>query len=138
MAGRRAAMAPHFHVDLPGNRAVVRLLRDLQRKLQAAVIRPARYSRRLADGAPLLLLRPQAARQGSLQPAAEASVHRCDWIRRAVGTHRFRHMETGTVLVAGVDDGRVPSGAAMALRNYVGDAGIRVWASGDGSAAWLE
>ncbi len=39
----------------------------------------------LADGAALLLFRPQAAGQRSLQPAAEARLHVCDWAGRAVG-----------------------------------------------------
>src|SRR5438105_9026997 len=40
--------------------------------------------------------------------------------------------------MAGAGDGRVPLGAAVALRGDVGDVGICVRASGDGGPAWLE
>src|SRR5271157_5179412 len=81
MAGRRAAMAPYLHVDLYRDRLVVHRLPDLQRKLQAGTLYRARPAWRVANGAPLLFLRPQAAGQGSLQPATEARIHVRVWFR---------------------------------------------------------
>ena len=37
-----------------------------------------------------------------------------------------------------MDDGRLPSGKVMAFPDYVGDARVRVRASGNGGPAWLE
>ena len=99
---------------------------------------PTRPPRRVADGAPLFLLRAQAAREGSLQPAAEARIHLGDRAGRAVGADRPRHLEAGPVLLAGMDDGRLPLGAAVAFPDHVGDARVRVWPPGDGGPAWLE
>src|SRR5208283_2523729 len=138
MAGRRAAMAPHLHVDLYRDRTAVYRLPDLQRKLQAGALCEARPAGRVADGAPLFPFRPQAADQGGLQPAPETCVHLCHCVGRAVSADGFRSMETGAVLVAGVDDGRLPLGTAVAFPDHVGDAGLRVRTSGDGGAPWLE
>ena len=113
-------------------------LPDLQRKLQASALCTTRPAGRVADGAPLLLLRPQAADKGSLQPATEARVHLRDWARRAVGADRPRSLEAGAVFLAGVDDGRLPLGAAVAFPDHVGDAGVCVRTFGDGGPAWLE
>src|SRR6266496_1843261 len=92
----------------------------------------------MADGAPLLLLRPQTANQGSLQPAAEARLHLCNWVGRALGADRPGNLEASAVFVAGVDDGRLPSGTVVAFPDHVGDVGVRAWAFGDGGPSWLE
>src|SRR6266478_5039269 len=80
----------------------------------------------------------KAARQGSLQRAAEARIHLCDRTGRTVGADGSRYMETSPVLVASVDHGRLSLGAVVAFPDHVGDAGVRVRASGDGGAPWLE
>ena len=81
LVGWRAAVASHLHVDLYRDRTDIRRLPDLQRQLQASSFCTAGPARSVADGAPLLFLRPQAAGQGSLQPAAEARLHfrDCAW-----------------------------------------------------------
>ncbi len=56
----------------------------------------------------------------------------------AVGADRSRGLETGAVFLAGVDDGRLPLGAALAFPDHVGDAGVCFRTFGDGGPAWLE
>ena len=58
MAGRRAAVAPHVHVDLHRDRTAVSRLPDFQRQLQAGALCTPRPAGSVADGAPLLFLRP--------------------------------------------------------------------------------
>jgi len=87
---------------------------------------------------PLLFLRTQATGEGSLQPTAEACVHVRNRTGCTVGAYRFRGMEAGAVFLAGVDDGRLPLGAAVAFPGYVGDSGVCVWAFSNGNSAWLE
>jgi Prokaryotic cytochrome b561 len=87
---------------------------------------------------PGVFLRPQTPDQGSLQPAAEACIHLRDWPGSAFGIDRHCNLEARAVFLAGVVDGRLPSGAAVAFPDHVGDAGVRVWAFGDGGASWLE
>ena len=41
-----------------------------------------------------------------------------------IGADRSRGLEAGAVFLAGVDDGRIPSGAGLAFPDHVGDAGI--------------
>src|SRR5579862_1369956 len=138
VAGRRAAMAPHLHVDLYRDRPRVRRLPGLQRKLQASALCTTGPAGSVANGAPLLLLRSEAACEGGLQPATEARVHLCDCFGCAVGADRSRRLETGAVFLAGVDDGRLPLGAALAFPDHVGDAGVCFRTFGDGGPAWLE
>src|SRR5512144_385960 len=92
----------------------------------------------MADGAPLLFLRPQTANQGSLQPAAKARIHLRDWPGSALGVDGGCHLEARAVFLAGVVDGRLPSGTLVAFPDHVGDVGVCVWAFGDGGASWLE
>src|SRR5579863_3918592 len=66
VAGRRVAMASHVHVDLYRDRPRVRRLPGLQRKLQASALCTTRPAGSMADGAPLLLLRSEAACKRSL------------------------------------------------------------------------
>src|SRR5579864_7167759 len=61
VAGRRAAVAPHLHVDLYRDRPRVRRLPGLQRKLQASALRTTGPAGCVANGAPLLRLRSEAA-----------------------------------------------------------------------------
>ncbi len=79
-----------------------------------------------------------AAVEGSLQPAAETRLHVGHCIRRPFGVDRFCDLEASAVLLAGVADGRIPSGAIVAFSDHVGDARFCVWPSGDGGIAWLE
>ena len=58
--------------------------------------------------------------------------HLCDRTGRTVGADRSRYMETSPVLVASVDHGWLSLGAVVAFPDHVGDAGVRVRASGDG------
>ena len=89
----------------------------------------------LADGAPLLLLSAQTV--GSLQPVAEARVHLRGRPGSALGADRTRDLEASSVFVAGVDDGRLPSGAVVAFPIMWATV-LRVRTSGHGGAAWLE
>ena len=57
---------------------------------------------------------------------------------RAVGADRAGGVEAGAVFLAGVADGRISLGAAVAFSDDVGDFGICVRASGDGASARLE
>src|SRR5579872_5166550 len=138
VAGRRPAMAPHFHVDLYRDGPRLRRLPGLQRKLQASALCTTRPARSLANGAPLLLVRSEATCQRGLQPPTEARVHLCDCFGCAVGADGPRSLEAGAVFLAGVDDGRLPLGAALAFRDHVGDAGVCLRTFGDGGPAWLE
>src|SRR5579872_4552359 len=138
VAGRRPAMAPHFHVDLYRDGPRVRRLPGLQRKLQASALCTTRPAGSVANGAPLLLVRSKATCERGLQPATEARVHLCDCSGRTVGADRSRSLETGAVFLAGVDDGRLPLGAALAFPHHVGDAGVCFRTFGDGASAWLE
>src|SRR6266496_4421303 len=138
MAGRGAAVAPDVHVDLHRNRVSLSRLSSLQRKLSAGIVHAQRYSWGVADGEALLFLRPEARGARGLQPSTEACVYDGDRSGSAFGAHRARHLEAGAVFVAGVDDGRIPLGALVALRGDVGSFGIRAWTSGDGDLARLE
>src|SRR5579872_1646790 len=138
VAGRRAPMAPHLHVDLSRDRPRLPRLRGLQRKVQASALRTTRPAGSVADGAPLLLLWSEAACERGLQPATEVRVHLCDCFGCAVSADRSRGLETGPVFLAGMDDGRLPLGAALAFPHHVGDAGVCFRTFGDGGPAWLE
>src|SRR6202167_319498 len=107
MAGRRAAVAPYFYVDLHRYRDFVYRLSDFQRELSAGFVHPARHSRCVADGEALLFLRPKTAVHRSLQSAAEAGLHRRDNSRCSFGFDRASRMEADSIFLAGMDDGRV-------------------------------
>src|SRR6266849_6308094 len=69
----------------------------------------------MADGTPLLFLGPQTANQGGLQPVTEARVHVRHCSGNSLGANGRRNLETCPVFVAGVDDGRLPSGTMLAF-----------------------
>src|SRR5215469_5027558 len=92
----------------------------------------------MANGAPLLFLRPQTANHGSLQPAAETRVYLRDWAGSALGADWLCNLEARAVLMVGVVDGRLSPGTVVAFPDHVGDVGVRVRTSGDGGPAWLE
>src|SRR5579871_2122283 len=55
LAGRSPAVASDVHVDLHRDGSDLSRVRDFQRELPASFVYTPRPSRRLADGAPLLL-----------------------------------------------------------------------------------
>ncbi len=101
-------------------------------------IRAARYSRRLANGAPLFFLWPQACGEGSLQSTAKACLHLRFHTWCLVGSYGHRYLEAGAIFLAGVADGRLPLCPVVAFCGYVGAAGFRVRTFGHGGAARLE
>ena len=70
-----------------------------------------------------------------LQKQAYTTVDRAG---RAFGADRPGGVEAGAIFVAGVADGRISLGAAVAFSDDVGDFRICVRASGDGGSARLE
>ena len=78
------------------------------RPLPHGALHASRRARRLADGAPLLLLRTQAGRDGAVQPASEAGVYEHDWFRCPFAAHRPRHVQAGAVVGAGRTVRRLP------------------------------
>src|SRR5207248_4352146 len=98
-------MALDLHVDLHRHRVALPELRNFLAQLQAGFIHAARHSRCVADGASLFLFRPKALRERSLQSAAETGVHVGHRSGNFVRAHRISHLETSSVLMAGVADG---------------------------------
>ena len=138
MAGRCAAVAFDVHVDLHRDRGDLSRVSDFQRQLSAGVVYASRYSRRVADGEALFLFRAEAALREAYNPLQKQAYTTCDRAGRVVGADRAGGVEAGAVFVAGVADGRISLGAAVAFSDDVGDFGVCVRASGDGDAAWLE
>src|SRR5579871_2759286 len=92
----------------------------------------------MANRAPLLLLRPQAGAKRSVQPATEACIHGGNRPGRTVRANGPCRVETGADVLAGVADGGISIGSAVALPDHVGAVGLRVWPPGNGVPAWLE
>ena len=138
LAGRGAAVASHLHVDLHRDRALLFRLPTFQRQLPAGFVYASRYSGRVADGSTLFFLWSEAAGSRSLQPSAEAGLHRGDRAGGALGSDRARGVEAGAVFLAGLDDGRIPLCAHLAFCGDVGDFVFCAGTSGDGDFAWME
>src|SRR5581483_6947201 len=109
------AVASHLPVDLSGKRLGLRWISDSERQLPAGPVHAARYSRGVADGEALFLLRQKACGDRSLQSAAETRLHDHHRAGRAVGADWDRNLETGAIFVASLADGRIPLGAPVAL-----------------------
>jgi len=86
----------------------------------------------------LLLFRSEATGSRSLQPSAETRLHNRDRTGGSISTYRSRGVEADSILLAGVDDGRVSLCAHLALRSDVGDFVFCAGTSGDGDSAWVE
>src|SRR5437764_14072167 len=138
MAGRGIAVAPDLRLDLYGKRSGVHRLRIVQRTLQAGLVHAARCPWNMANGASLLFLRLKTAGQRGVQPAAEACLHIGNYSWPAFSSDRDCHLETRSVLVASVADGRLSLRATVALRHHVGAVGVHLRPFGYGGAARVE
>src|ERR1700677_618780 len=138
MAGRRAAMAPYFYVDLYCNWPCVHRVPDFQWQLQAGAFCATRPAGRVADGAPLFPFRSEADCKRSLQSTPKARLHVCHRLGCFVDANRARRVEAGTAFLVGLVDGRIPPGAALAFPRHVGDACVCFRPSRDGGSARLE
>ena len=104
------------------------------RTLPDGAVHAARRAGRVADGAPLLPVRTEAASDGSIQSAAEARVHEHADLRHVVAADRARDVQAGAVLHARPAVRRLPHGAADSLHRDVRHLRVHPRASGDGGA----
>src|SRR5262249_37358466 len=110
----------------------------LERPLPAGAFCPERSSGRVANGAPLLLLWTQAARDAAVQPPAETGLHVGDWSGDPVGANGDAALQSGAVLVAVVPDGRLSLGAGVAFCSHVRPGHVCLGTLGHGDPARVE
>src|SRR5262249_23635342 len=109
-----------------------------QPQLASSHLRATGCPRRVADGAALLPLWPEAGSTRVVQFAAEAGVHDRDRADDAVRHDRARVVQAGAALMARVADGRLSVGPHLALPVDVRAAGVHSRSSRDGGGPRLE
>ena len=84
------------------------------------------------------LFGPKPALKEAYNPLQKQAYTSSDRPGRAFDANGACCLEASAVVLAGVADGRISLGAAVAFPDHVGDAGVCLWPFGDGGPAWLE